>query len=261
MPLPNKLILALAVLFAAAAVHAAESEENTLGVLFRLHAQSPSGDVAVCTAATPAVAALGPGAYRAAARALLGWRLLRSGKPAEAKPVYQALLDDPASPPAFTELARRWLTRLDREAVREALQKMWTDTILYPPSLDTLPAPLPPMRDRWGSAWRYRPVILKRLKTESQRYTLESAGLGADSDLAAALARPWPKEPSLRAVAVNTDAGATPVVTFQTRQAPAEKTLMAEGKTAGGLALVKTGARALLIVEGDYVHLVPQPGN
>jgi hypothetical protein len=258
----NNLLLALFILLASTLCVLAEGTgDQFLAVLFRLHASSPSNDVAVCTAASQTIATLSPGPDRAAARTLLGWRLLRAGKPAEAKPVYQALLDDPASPPAFTQLARRWLTRLDRDEVRAALQKAWTDNIQYPSSLDSLAKPLPPMQDRWGQAWRYRPAVFKRLKTEAQRYTLESPELGADSDLAAALGRPWPKEPSLRAVAVNTEAGATPVVTFQTLKTPPEKILMTEGKASAGLALVKTGPRAMLIVEGDYVFLIPNPGN
>jgi hypothetical protein len=258
----NNLLPALFILLAfAVSAQAADSGDDVLGALFRLHASSPSNDAAICTAAAQAVTALSPGPDRAAARTLLGWRLLRAGKPAEAKPVYQALLDDPASPPAFTQLARCWLTRLDRDEVRAALQKAWIDDIQYPSSLDGLAKPLPPMQDRWGQAWRYRPAVFKRLKTEAQRYTLESPELGADSDLAAALERPWPKEPSLRAIAVNTEAGATPVVTFQTLTTPSEKILMTEGKTSSGLALVRTGPRAMLIVEGDYAFLIPNPGN
>ncbi len=262
MRLPNNLLLAFILLLAGSTLaRAAGPGEDTLFSLFRLHTASPSGHVAMAKAAGEAIAALPVGPYQSAARALLGWRLLQSGNPAEARSVYQSLLDDSATPPAFLELARRWLTRLDREEVRSALQKAWTGAIQYPDSLEALPKPLPPLQDRWGNAWRYRPGTLKRLKSEAQRYTLESPSLGADSDLAAALSRPWPKEPSLRAIALDTDSGATPIATFQTLKTPPEKILMTEGKSSAGVVLVKVGAHTLLLVEGDTVFLVPNPGK
>ena len=54
---PNNLLLALAVLLAASSVsaRAADSGDEALGALFRLHANSPTGDAAVCTAAAQAV--------------------------------------------------------------------------------------------------------------------------------------------------------------------------------------------------------------
>lgn len=259
---PNNLLLALTVLLTgAASVRAASSPEELLGALYRLNTASPSNDAALGESTVKAIATLGPGAERAAARAILGWRLLRAGKPTEAAPVYQALLDDPASPPAFTRLAGRWLTRLDREQVRAALQKAWVDDIRYPDSLDRLPKPLPPMKDRWGGAWTYHVASFKRLKSEAQRYTLESPELGADSDLATVLARPWPKEPSLRAVSVNRDAGATPVVTFQSLKDSSSKITMTEGKNSGDFVLVKAGPRVLIVVEGDYFYLLANPGK
>ena len=245
----------------AAAGRAADSEEDIAGRLFRIHANSPSNDALVCTNAAQAIASLGPGPYRAAARAIDGWHLLRTGRVTDAKAVYQALLEDSSSPPALIELAKRWLTRIDREEVRAALLKVWVKNIRFPDSLDALPAPQPPPVDRWGRAWRYKPGTLKILKSDAQRYELLSPVLGPDSDLADALRRPWPLESSARPLIVNSAPGSNPVVTFQTAGPPQEKAMMTEGKSWMGIVLVKVGIRALIVAESDYVFFPLKPGS
>jgi hypothetical protein len=260
-PSKRPAILLLLLLALAAPAAAADPDEDVFGRLFRLHLEGATGDVAIAAQAGQAAAALPPGPYRAAARAVQGWRLLRAGKPAEAAAVYQTLLADPASPAALAELARRWLTRLDRETVRDALRKAWARDIRYPATLEALPAPQPPLTDRWNRPWSYKTRGLKLLQADAQRYDLQSAALGADSDLAAAVALPWPTDLPLRAVGLTPAANATTLVTFETvSKSPPEKPVLSEGKAWGGLMLLKVGPKALLIVHGDYVFLPLKPG-
>lgn len=263
MRLPNKRSAILPLLLALALpALAADSDEAIFGRLFRLHLATPTGHVALAAQAGQAAASLPPGPYRAAAQAVQAWRLLRAGQPAEARAVYLALSADAAAPTPLAELARRWLTRLDREEVRAALQKAWARDIRFPESLDALPPPRPPLKDRWDRPWTYKPRALKLLKADAQRYDLQSPGLGADSDLAAALDRPWPLELPIRPLGVSTAAGSTPVVTFETlSKKPAEKSMVSEGKSWNGLALIKVGPHALLLSNGDYVFLPLKPGN
>ncbi len=256
---PAILLLLLAL---ALPVLAADPDEVLFGRLFRLHLNTATGDVAVADQAGQTAAALTPGTYRAAARAVQAWRLLRAGQTGEARAVYQAMLDDPATPAAPAELARRWLTRLDREDVRAALQQDWARHIRYPDTLDALPPPHPPLKDRWNSPWFYKSRSLKRLNATAQRYELQSSRLGTDSDLAAALARPWPAELPFRPLRVSAAAGSTPVVTFETLgQTPPQTMTFSEGKAWNGFVLLSVGPQALLIANGDYVFLPLKPGT
>jgi hypothetical protein len=257
MPLPSKRPAILLLLLALAApLAAADSDEDLFGRLYRLNLNTATGEAALAAQAGQTAAALPPGPYRGAAQAIQAWRLLRAGQNAPAAALYKGLLADPATPAPLAELARRWLTRLDREEVRAALQNAWTHTIRYPDTLDALPAPRPPLKDRWDRPWLYKPRTLKLLKSDAQRYDLQSTALEADSDLAPAAARPWPADLPLRPVSVASVAGSSTLVTFETvGRTPVEKPTLTEGKSWNGIALIKVGPKALLIVSGDYVHL------
>lgn len=257
MPLLNKPAAALALLLALTlGAAAADTEEIAAGRLF--HPSNLTNEPAALVSAAKVSPTLGPGPYRAAVRSLHGWLLLRAGKTAEAKTVYEALLADPSSPAPLAEIARRWLTRLDREQVRAALTRVWAEKIQFPDSLDALTPPLPPLRDRWNQPWRYRPQALKLLKSSAQRYELQSATLGADSDLAAAIARPWPVEAPVKVTLLT--GGANTVVTLQNKKSPPDKAMLTQGKSWEGVTLVHIGDRALLLAENDFVFFTLKPG-
>lgn len=237
----------------------ADADEDLFGRLFQLHLTNAAADAAMAAQAARTADSLPPGPYRSAARALQGWRLLRAGKTADARAAYAALLADPATPASLAELARRWLTRLDLEQVRAALRTAWIRDIRYPESLEQLPEPRPPLKDRWDRPWSYRVRASKRLGAEGQTYDLQSTALGADSALAPALARPWPDALPVRILSV---AGANPVVTFETIPPLApHRPALSEGKSWNGLVLVKVGPKALLLVQGDHLFLPLKPGS
>ena len=132
------------------------------------------------------------------ARGLEAWHLLESGDTNTAAALFEAMAAVPenAAPlqAAGAEMARCWLTRIDREQVRQALKKLYFRDIEFPERLDaitTLKATRPPpLTDRWGNAWVYRlesPVKGMR----EQQYLLESPRLGPWSDLSKALALPY----------------------------------------------------------------------
>jgi hypothetical protein len=123
------------------------------------------------------------------------WCLLAMGNTNGAVALFETMLSIPenASPlqSAGAEMARGWLTRLDREKVRVALKKIYLKQIEFPSSLDPIKTlkmkSLPPFTDRWGKAWTYR--LESSIKgMSSQQYVLESSRLGSRSDLGKALA-------------------------------------------------------------------------
>ena len=134
-------------------------------------------------------------------QSLAAWNLLQLGRQAEAVAILKKHLDGSGSPvdAGASSLAKAWLTRLDRERVKAALQFYYRREVRYPRSLDELLAyaPLPknlapPRQDRWGTNWRYTLVGFKSMPgLIDQKYEISAAGLGGGSDLAVALAVPY----------------------------------------------------------------------
>jgi hypothetical protein len=137
----------------------------------------------------------------AVGQTLAAWNLLCLGRQVEAATILVRHLDKTGVPleDGAAHLARSWMTRLDRERVKAALQFYYRREVRYPRSLDELAAyaPLPkelalPGRDRWGTPWRYALVGFKTLPgLLDQKYEVSSAKLGPASDLARALAVPY----------------------------------------------------------------------
>jgi hypothetical protein len=138
------------------------------------------------------------------------WHLLKMGSTNAAMALFEPMMSIPenASPlqSAGDEMARGWLTRLDREKVRLALKKLYLKQIEFPSSLDPIKTlkmkSLPPFTDRWGKAWTYR--LESSIKgMSSQQYVLESSRLGSRSDLGKALALPYAGRVSLEPIKVS----------------------------------------------------------
>jgi len=168
---------------------------------------------------------LGP--YLSVVRTLEGWRLLQRGRTAEAVKAFEAALDPQRSTDMVVRsadaLARRWLSRIDRETVAAALKTYHREEVAFPPDLAVFaawPKDLqPPLRDRMGDPWVYRLADFRRLKTvAAQRYTLHSITIGRDtSALADALRRPYRDTP---ATFVRKNAAAPALAEFQIGTAP-----------------------------------------
>ncbi|NLL84073.1 MAG: hypothetical protein GX230_07525 [Lentisphaerae bacterium] len=139
--------------------------------------------------------------YYPVIRTIEGWHLLQTGRHDEATKALTAALDTQRSNDplirAADSIARRWLSRLDREQIVAALKKYHRDNVEFPPDLsifNSLPqADRPPLRDRMGNPWVYRLAEFRRLKhAHAQRYLLYSIAIGREtSTLATALNLPY----------------------------------------------------------------------
>jgi hypothetical protein len=160
-------------------------------------------------------------------------------------------------------MARRWLTRLDREAVREALRAYYATHVRFPEFLDSLGklkgCEKTPLADRWNKPWRYRLTAFDRVRgLTAQRYSLDSPSLGEASDLTAALARPYAGGITLEPLEVSAD-GSRPTVTVAV--AGGGKAVLMEGTATDGVTLAYVGARLLVFTDGDHWRVVPRPGG
>jgi len=193
---------------------------------------------------------------------LEAWQLLKLGNTNAAV----ALLEPMASvsgtatylQTAGAEMARGWLTRLDREKVRSALKKIYVRDIEFPSSLEALSSlknsPMPPLTDRWGKSWVYRlDSSFKGMST--QQYVLESARLGPRSDLVKALALPYAGQINLDPVRLSPVSADT--VEFTT---PAGKTaFLQEGGSLTGTTVAYVGANLIVLADENHWRVVMKP--
>lgn len=246
----------------------AQDAERILADLWRLHLQSESP--AAMTGLCDQVADRLQGSpLRPVAVTLGGWYHLRAGIPATAEARFAEIIRSEvgASPVdrAGQEMARRWLTRMDREKVREALRSYYRDHVCYPETLAELlengSATDIPRADRWGHPWSYRREPFRHIpEMKDQSYRLESPSLPGDSDLQTAVVRPYPATLPLRPrQLVSSREGRT--VFFETHEGRPEKPVLTEGGRYGRWTLVYVGTRLLIFTDGDYWYVVPTPGG
>ena len=200
------------------------------------------------------------------ARGLGAWHLLESGDFDGAKVVLEKMASAGADPVGAigADMARRWLTRLDREQVVTALQKVYAEDVEYPETLSAvsaLPAEYrPPLADRWGVAWSYAPASFKKLQTgERQTFTLESSKLGALSDLKQTLALPYGAGFTFKPAKVMPQIGGKAVITFQ--DAGGRSETLSEGSAGNDLGLAYMGDGVLILSSGDYWSIQPRPSS
>ncbi len=243
-----------------AAVAAADEQDQAL-LLWRAQAKTPTNHAAHAVAWRAMESQFPSGELRPVIRGFAAWHLLKSGGTNDAVTLLEAMSLGKSTPveQAAAEMARRWLTRLDRERVRAALKAQYQKDVAFPPALDVLralpEAERPPLTDRFGSPWQYAIDGFKRIApTRGQRYRLGSSQLGESSDLAAALARPYgagatPPRPLRRG------ADGTAIIFLVGTERP----VVSVGTKVGGWMLAWAGSKLLVMSDGDYWALLPSP--
>lgn len=125
-------------------------------------------------------------------RSIEAWHLLQIGRDVEAAEAFQAALNTRNTPDvvarAADTIARRWLSRFDRDKVVTALKDYHREYVEYPGSLEDLAAwrgakdAKSVLRDRQNEPWIYRTGSFRRLDIASrQRYTLHSRAIGRET--------------------------------------------------------------------------------
>jgi hypothetical protein len=200
------------------------------------------------------------------ARGLAAWHLLESGDFDGAKQLLDTMASAGADPVAAigAEMARRWLTRLDREQVAAALQKVYAEDLEYPETLAAVSALAPPfhppMTDRWGAAWLYTPAAFKKLQIgDRQTFILESSKLGDGSELKRALALPYGAGFTFKPVKLMPPIGGKAVIVFQS--AEGKTATVSEGAAGSDLGLAYLGDEVLILSTGDYWSFQPRPSS
>ena len=259
-------VFGLIVACAATPAFADKPDEAALQALWASQQKDPANHLAIAHEAAALEQHFPASPLIPVARGLGAWHLLESGDLDAAKQVLEKMTSPSADPVGAigAEMARRWLTRLDREQVVTALQKAYAEDLEYPENLSAvtaLPAEYrPPLTDRWGVAWTYAPASFKKLQTgERQTFTLESTKLGAASDLKQTLALAYGAGFTFKPAKVMPPIGGKAVITFQ--DAGGRSETLSEGSSANDLGLAYMGDEVLILSSGDYWSIQPRPSS
>ncbi len=203
-------------------------------------------------------------AFIVVARQLQAWHLLKLRQREQAAGILAPMVQTGATglDKAASELARAWLTRLDREVVRAALQKRYRQEIAFPEKLDIWKANAPntpPLSDRWGKRWSYRLAGFSRLPgLRDQKYELQSILLGDSSDLDAALALPYAQQITLNPLSIRRTTSGSPMIVFENQQS-GTKTTIGVGTRNEGNFLAFAGRRIILLADYTHWKVLPVP--
>ncbi|MCL1856872.1 MAG: hypothetical protein FWF84_04420 [Kiritimatiellaeota bacterium] len=161
---------------------------------------------------------------------------------------------------AADAMAKRWLSRFDRERVAQALKAHYVANVAYPDTLAALealpPEKRPPKTDRFGKPWAYAPGGMKRIMVSgNQTYTLTSTELGDRSNINDDFAKAYPS-PALEFRRTGSNA-----VEVRDTDGASLGTLQ-EGIRINGyqLATVDEYGRFALVTDGDF-WLTPLPAG
>lgn len=198
-------------------------------------------------------------------RGLESWHLLKIGSTNEAIRLLDDLLKIPEAPTplqaAGAEIARSWLTRLDREMVRIALKKLYLRDIEYPASLEAIKTlkikRMPPFTDRWGKPWVYklRDDLGKGLG--NQLYVLQSSQLGSGTDLGKTLALPYAGRITLQTTRIMPGGGSNEMIEFSS---PSQKSvLLSVGGSNDGTTVAFIGKNIIILSDGNHWRAVIKP--
>ena len=267
MPTRINVFACLATLTLAVVVHAAETpppDETGFWQLWTAHTNAAADHAAVAQSCA-AFRAKSPGdVLVVVAQEMEAWHLLKADKTNDAARLLEPLTaaSSNALEKTGAEIARSWLTRIDRELVRVALKRVYLRDVEFPLSLDAI-ATLkrflpPPLTDRWNVPWSYQPTNFATIKgTDRQRYILESSRLGADSDLARALAAPYAARINLEAVRVSESGASGETVEFVS--ASKKKSALMLGTETDGITVAFIGKTVIVLADKNYWRVMLRP--
>ena len=134
------------------------ADERSLWLVWASHTNAPEDHTTV--AACQAFRTKAPqNPLAVGAQGLEAWHLLKTGQTNAAVRLFEPMLlsTNNALAKAGADMARGWLTRLDRELVRAALMRLYVRDIEFPGALEAIKAlkggAPPPFADRGPTGW------------------------------------------------------------------------------------------------------------
>jgi len=256
-------------------------DEKALWLLWKRHINNSGKHEELAAACDKLVKQAPHDPLAAVTRGIAAWHLLKAGRTDTAATLLEGMISNAGQGgsslnvpgrsamtdclrEAALSMARAWLTRIDREQVKRALQKLYVREIEYPESLDAIASlaeemRLPPI-DRWGEPWSYRLVTFRRLKgLHGQKYELQSAALGKHSDLWQSLEIPYGSRIRLKPVKILSSASGKETVQFVISDESRKHVVLSLGTEADSIFFAHSGSNILILSDGFHWMVLPKP--
>ena len=259
---------------------AAEPDEHGLWQLWQQHAQPPHDHKALLAACEAFSDKHPADPFLAISHTLAGWHLLQLGRIGEAARTFErvTLSRGDHLRDAARSIALAWLTRMDREKIKQALQFYYRKEMAYPVKLPDLAAypGLPeslafPEHDRWNASWSYHLTGFKTIPgLLDQKYALRSLRLGEGSDLGEALAVPCGGLMRIEPLRIEATAPGRQVLELRylpEREEAAEKTptrdriIVKAGSRSDAILLAYVGSHLVVLSDHHHWKVLPKPGT
>ena len=256
--------LVLSPMHFAAAADIRESDERKLWTIWKLHQSGTNSHESVIAACRKMRNQSPTNSLSVISSGIAAWHMLQTGQTNEAISVLEPMISYSRDPllKAGSKIAHSWLTRIDREKVKNALTIIYNERIEYPKTLRTLKTlpreSVPPLTDRWGTPWKYYLKGYKKIKgLISQSYVLQSQKLGASSDITQALEQPYAKNINLKPLSI-VMIGNSQNIKFDAT-GDKQQPVMSTGTTFKGVTFVYCGLKLIILCNNDYWLVLPKP--
>ncbi len=206
------------------------------------------------------------------AEGIEAWHMLKANRNKEAVAILKSHLSPSAggTGTGASTLAHSWMSLLDIDPVKKALQCYYRKEVRYPESLDALvgypgiPANLKfRLNDRWDRPWNYRLIGFKSAPGfRNQRYSINSLRLDATPDLASTLQRPYASEIHARPMRTRTTGGGNVVVEFANwlgEQEEGQRFFLSSGRKSGDIFLAYVGEKLIIVCDRIHWKVLPKP--
>lgn len=238
-------------------------DEKTLWTIWKMTQDTPDDHAAIITACKEFKSKMKRDPLVVVTDGIAAWHNLKSGNISAAAQLLTPMISGRPSTPlrkAANYSARSWLTRVDMEGVKQALEIIYSDEIEYPKSLDPLKMlkkHKPRMEDRWGRPWSYSLASLKYLiGISGQKYTIRSPTLGYKSDFAKALKIPYGSKMAVRPLSMGRD---KVTIRFVTTDEKKKTVYIALGATRESITIAYIGKKLIVASNGDHWKIMPKP--
>jgi len=200
------------------------------------------------------------------------WHLLKSGQEKDAIALLQSHLSNGERGPdaGAAILAKAWLSRLDLEDVKQALQLYYRKEVGYPERLDDLtghPGTPPTLKysltDRWNRPWSYRLTGLKSTPGfRNQHYSIACTKLADSSNINDGLALPYAGSINVRATGITTIQGGRSIVelaTWHNGREQGQRVQLGVDRITGDIFLAYVGSKLIIVCDHNHWKVLPKP--
>jgi hypothetical protein len=250
---------------------AASSDEKSIWEIWKMQQEKPDDHEAISTACLEFTKKAPKDRLALVALNIAAWHMLKMDRKDAAAKLFKTILGVQQSDHlslAAINVSKAWMTRLDMEQMKQALQIYYQRYIEYPKTVDAL-KPFqkegqPPLTDRWGKPWGYAPAEFQHLKKlghgmYGQRYTIKCSILDTNSELSVATKIPYASGIQLKPVKMLSGMPGKEMVQFETTDGKQAKTILSIGMENGGIVLAYVGPKLLILADMNHWMIVPRP--